>query len=59
MVSDLAEVFNQSDLIVVSKKTPQFVDALAKKMDGKAMIDLVRLWPELAGGKPKYEGICW
>lgn len=59
MVSDLSEVFSKSDLIIVSKKTPQFVDALAKKMDGKAMIDLVRLWREPVAGKSGYEGICW
>ncbi len=59
IVPNLGDVFAQSDVIVVSKKTPQFVDALAKSLDGKAMIDLVRMWREPAAGKANYEGICW
>jgi GDP-mannose 6-dehydrogenase len=59
MVPNLGDVFAQSDLIIVSKKTPQFVDALAKDLDGKALVDLVRMWRVPAAGKANYEGICW
>jgi GDP-mannose 6-dehydrogenase len=59
MVPSLGEVFKQSDLIIASKKTPQFVDALAKSLDGKGLIDLVRIWREPAVEAANYEGICW
>ena len=43
MVPNLGDVFAQSDLIVVSKKTPQFIEALEKNRAGKALLDLVRI----------------
>jgi GDP-mannose 6-dehydrogenase len=59
MVPNLGDVFTQSDLIVAAKKTPQFVDALAKRLDGKALIDLVRIWRKPAVEAANYDGICW
>jgi len=59
MKATLAEVFAQSDLLIAGKKTPQFVEALAKNLDGKMLIDLVRIWREPAAEADNYEGICW
>jgi GDP-mannose 6-dehydrogenase len=59
MVPNIGDIFAQSEVIVVGKKTPQFVDALAKSLDGKGLIDLVGAWREPATGKGNYEGICW
>ncbi len=59
MVPNLGDVFAQSDLIVVSKKTPQFIEALEKNRDGKAVLDLVRIWRQPAAGLANYDGICW
>jgi GDP-mannose 6-dehydrogenase len=59
MVPNLSDVFAQSDLVIAGKKTTQFVDALAKNLDGKVLIDLVRIWREPAAEAANYNGICW
>lgn len=58
MVQNVSDVFTGSDVVVVSKKTPQFQDALAKHGQNKIIIDLVRI-PRAAAGESQYEGICW
>jgi GDP-mannose 6-dehydrogenase len=59
MVPSVADVFSRSDVVLVSKRTPQFQDAVAKNAGGKMVIDLVRLTPEGGGESAHYEGICW
>ncbi len=59
MVTKLEDVFSRSDVIIVSKKTPQFVAALEQHRDGKILIDLVRVWRHPATGMANYDGICW
>ena len=49
MTSSLEEVFEASDVIVVSKKGPQFGEAVRRNSGDRIVIDLVRLWPELNG----------
>jgi GDP-mannose 6-dehydrogenase len=59
MVAGVEDVFARSDLVLVSKKTPQFQEAVARSADGKMVIDLVRLTPEGGPKSSTYEGICW
>ena len=59
MTGSLDEVFEASDVIVVSKKGPQFGEAVRSNSGDRIVIDLVRLWPELNGSPTSYEGICW
>lgn len=59
MTTSIEEVFEASDLIVISKKGPQFGEAVRKHSGDRVVIDLVRLWPELNGNPVNYEGICW
>lgn len=59
MVPTVAEVFAGSDIIVVSKKTAQFQEALARHSAGKTIIDLVRFPQDPKTAPPQYDGICW
>ena len=59
MTSSVEEVFKASDVVVVSKKGPQFGEAVRNNSGDRMVIDLVRLWPELNGSPTCYEGICW
>ena len=59
MIGSVEEVFESSDVIVISKKGPQFREAVKSHSGDRMVIDLVRLWPELNGSPASYEGICW
>ena len=59
MTGSIAEVFEASDVVVVSKRAPQFQEAVKSFSGDRKVIDLVRLWPELNGSPLSYEGICW
>ena len=59
MTSSVGEVFDTSDVIVVSKKGRQFGEAVRSNSGDRTVIDLVRLWPDLNGSPTSYEGICW
>jgi len=58
MSSDLPAVIQQSDVIVVSKASPEFSAALAEHAGGKLVYDLARVPVDGAAGA-HYEGICW
>jgi GDP-mannose 6-dehydrogenase len=55
----IAEVFAASEVVVVSKKSRPFQDAIAHHADGKVVIDLTRILPDLKEKPSEYEGICW
>jgi hypothetical protein len=59
MTTSLDEVFERSDVIIVSKKGPSFGEAVKERAGSRVVIDLVRLWPELNGSPQNYEGISW
>jgi GDP-mannose 6-dehydrogenase len=59
MKPTIAEVFAASEVLVVSKKTPEFQEAIANIAPGKTVIDLARILPQLEPQPPGYEGICW
>jgi GDP-mannose 6-dehydrogenase len=59
MTASVDEVFNASEVIVVSKKGSQYGEAVRSRSGNRVVIDLVRLWPELNGSPEIYEGICW
>jgi GDP-mannose 6-dehydrogenase len=58
MSSDLKEVIEESEVIVVSKPSPDFQEALAVHHGKKLILDLVRIQFE-GGDEARYEGICW
>lgn len=53
------EVMAQSEVVIVSKKTPPIREAILGYADGKIILDLVRVLPEGAKRPAQYEGICW
>jgi GDP-mannose 6-dehydrogenase len=59
MVSSVNEVFEKSEVVIVSKKNKEFQDALATAPADKKIIDLVRIPKDLAKAPSNYEGICW
>ena len=59
MTQSIKEVFEASEIIVVSKKTAQYAEMVKARAKDRIVIDLVRLWPELKSAPANYEGICW
>jgi GDP-mannose 6-dehydrogenase len=58
MCTDLDEVVADSEVIVVSKASPEFTAAVTPHLGTKFVFDLARL--PLDGPPPhRYEGICW
>ncbi len=54
---DLEYVINESDVLVVTNKEPEFEDIL-NKFPGKIIVDLVRAWKEV-DYEGNYEGLSW
>jgi GDP-mannose 6-dehydrogenase len=59
MVPSPKEVIQSSDVVVVSKNSPQIQEAVANHSDSKLIIDLIRLPPESVKASSNYQGICW
>ena len=56
--SDLREVINESEVIVIGKRDEEFRAAAEGLGNGRVAIDLVRLI-EPADSRETYQGICW
>jgi GDP-mannose 6-dehydrogenase len=59
MVPSPKEVIQSSDVVVVSKNSPQIQEAIANHSDSKLIIDLIRLPPDSVKASSNYQGICW
>jgi GDP-mannose 6-dehydrogenase len=59
MVRSPKEVIDASDVVVISKNTPQIREAVANHADSKLIIDLIRLPHGAAEASRNYNGICW
>jgi GDP-mannose 6-dehydrogenase len=59
MTRSIEEVFDASEVIVVSKKAPKYAEMVEACAKDRIVIDLVRLWPDLNSTPAHYEGICW
>jgi GDP-mannose 6-dehydrogenase len=59
MTSSIEDVFEPSDVIVVSRKGRQFAEAVQRYAGDRVVIDLVRLFSDGTGNPEHYEGICW
>jgi GDP-mannose 6-dehydrogenase len=59
MYSDLNEVIQQSEVIVVSKPAGEFRTALAAHNGNKLIFDLARISLAKVAESIRYEGICW
>lgn len=60
LCSDLQELLNQSEIIVVSQKHPEYLDILKQVCHPLVVLGLVRLGDELESHKfLKYRGMSW
>src|SRR5262245_6512715 len=53
------QVVDDTDIIVVGKKSPGFADIVASLDKDKIVIDLVRILSDSGKYHSNYEGICW
>jgi len=58
MRDSMAEVVDDSELLVIGNRSPEFKDALASLRDEQIVLDLVRI-SETLPDNPNYLGICW
>jgi GDP-mannose 6-dehydrogenase len=56
--NSLEEVINESEVIVIGKAQEEFLSLEDKPLNGRIVIDLVRLYKE-AATEELYRGICW
>jgi GDP-mannose 6-dehydrogenase len=59
MCATVDEVMQSCDVIVVSNRSPEFVDVVAKSTANQTVIDLVRINEKTPNGAGKYYGIYW
>jgi GDP-mannose 6-dehydrogenase len=59
MTPSLEEVVGTSEVVLVAKKGPQFLDAIRTLPDDRIVIDLVRLFTQSNERPHLYEGLCW
>jgi GDP-mannose 6-dehydrogenase len=59
LVPSADDAIDRSDVVVVSKKTPPIMEALARRNGSIHVVDLVRLSTESDKPFPAYEGLCW
>ncbi len=59
MLNSPREVIERSEVVIVSKKTPQIREAVADHSGDRIVVDLVRVLPDSAKRPANYEGLCW
>jgi GDP-mannose 6-dehydrogenase len=59
MCSSLDEILNDSEVIVIGQKTPEFQEAIQRLNDGQQVVDLARISEEIDHLDSQYTGICW
>ena len=58
MHSELPEVIERSEVVIIAKQEDEFRALSEKLNNGRVVIDLVRLLGVEDGGKT-YQGLCW
>jgi len=58
MNSDLDQVIEHSEVIIIGKKEDEFRVLSEKMNNGPVIVDLVRLF-DVADARKQYQGICW
>jgi len=58
MNSDLNQVIDEAEVIIIGKKEDQFRVLSDKLNNGRVLVDLVRLF-EVTDARKQYQGICW
>jgi GDP-mannose 6-dehydrogenase len=55
----MQQVIDDTDVVVVGKKTQEFADVVSGLGEDKTVIDLVRITSDSGKYPENYEGICW
>ncbi len=58
MVETMDEVVEFAEVIVIGNNAPEFRGVVAKAVNGKVVVDLVRISPHRSEAG-RYDGICW
>jgi GDP-mannose 6-dehydrogenase len=58
MKSDLNEVINCSEVLIIGKHQDEFRELSHKLNNGRVIIDLVRLL-DVSNREKNYQGVCW
>lgn len=59
MCASLGELMTSCEVIVISNRSPEFVEAVAKAAPHQSVIDLVRIVKEPSPDAGSYYGLCW
>jgi GDP-mannose 6-dehydrogenase len=59
MRDSMQDVLDESDVIVIGNKSPEFQKVLDRKQNHQKVIDLVRIAKNANASDASYEGICW
>jgi len=59
MRDSMQDVLDESDVIVIGNKSPEFQKVLDRKQNHQKVIDLVRIAKNANAADASYEGICW
>jgi len=57
--TSIESVVDESDVVVVAKRAPEFAAVLDSLNNGHSVIDLASMWQNGKNRPGKYEGICW
>ena len=58
MRSELSEVIEHAEVVIVGKKEEEYLSVSEKLGDGRVVIDLIGLLKD-RNGRSSYQGICW
>ena len=59
MTDSLEAVLNDSEVIIIGNKSPEFDEVLVKLRSDQTLIDLVRVATAPQASNEHYQGICW
>jgi GDP-mannose 6-dehydrogenase len=58
LVSDITEIIDHAEMIVIGNKSPEFVEILSSLREEQCVLDLVRISRNVRT-RARYDGICW
>jgi GDP-mannose 6-dehydrogenase len=58
LVSDLDDIYEHAEVIVVGNADPRFTDVMERRRPEQSVVDLAQIAARQKSG-PSYEGLCW
>jgi GDP-mannose 6-dehydrogenase len=59
LASDLDEVLDHAEVVVVGRADPEFAALPGRLRPGQVLVDLVRMWDDGGGLGKRYKGLSW